>query len=709
MARIQIIYKDRIDESKNTIQQAVESAFRYNTDDCGYVVVLDGEWKENVQLYHGVNLYFHNGVTFQGQMTDGGRCLSAVISGNGIVKGFGEQPVFNIQNSSSQLICNCNIVEGNTTSTSADKLSIYTNKGNIVGSSTSTTAGFGNFIFKNDNLFQTSIDNIQIGNYNTFINSNSNLSTTYSSTFTGLFNSQQHNTNYNIFNGGFHSISSSRHNIFTGFGHSSSASHLNNVSGTGNVLLNLSNANIVGGYLNRLNASSWGVVGGSFNQITNSTWFNCFGYNIASTGDRVSLFGSDFSNSDSDVFVVQFGTAKPNLIVSSVGLTGSRIFAQAGPQSTLEMATKGYVDTVAASGATGVTSWGAIIGSISAQTDLQAELDDKPNLNTANTYTSGTQTFQNNLLCAGTTFLQTPTTYGSGLTAYPASNWLIRKSFADTEYTLTGSLVTASSNLSSYINNQVSLRVDKYGDTMFNWLTFIPDGSFNPMRPDLAPVASGVAVCYQYTENRYSTTAHNHALANLSEKSYDSLTNKPDLSVTGVVFKDNTNFNSLTANPGSLEQRLSGTILVKSLSSRTVNITATPLLSPYSGSPTLPANFLKNGKVIRLNFCGHQEFSSAGVNSFWSVNANSTELFAFENVESTSIWSCNINLYYTGTHFHVLGPITFYDNDTVAVRYIDNLVSFSSSTACTFEIYGSDEYSGSEGISLDGGTIEVLN
>jgi hypothetical protein len=44
------------------------------------------------------------------------------------------------------------------------------------------------------------------------------------------------------------------------------------------------------------------------------------------------------------------------------------------------------------------------------------------------------------------------------------------------------------------------------------------------------PSASNKYVTKSYADSAYATYAHNHALANLSEKSYNSLTDKPDLS-----------------------------------------------------------------------------------------------------------------------------------------------------------------------------------
>lgn len=512
MSRIQVIYKDRIDESKQTIQQAIESAFRWNVDDCGYVVVLDGEWKENVQLYHGVNLYLHNGVTFKGTMRDGGRTLSAVISGNGIVSSFPNQNIFEITNPASYVVCNCNIASGSTSASTQTSLNIFSNDGKSIGTASSNSAT--NLFINSYNTITNSYDCFFNGRYNASINSKNTLfNGSYITSYSLNLNDGRHSSDSNIINGFGHGISSSRFNIISGWNHSISASHLNVVSGTSNILINICTSNNVLGRSNLLSSSYNSLVLGSQN-TSNIGDSLVAGSSINATGSNVFAFGNNFTNTDSNVFIVQHGTAKPNLIVSSVGLTGSRIFALANPQSTLEVATKGYVDTVAASGATGVTSWGSIIGSITAQTDLQGQLDLKPNLATANTYTSGTQTFNQNQLTQGTAFFGNhPQAFGSALTAIPTSTKYIPKWFADTEYTLTGALITASSNLVSYTNtvsSNLNTHLRAYTDTVSgNIGTYINSG-------------------------RFSLSSHNHALANLSEKSYNSLDNKPDLSVTAM-------------------------------------------------------------------------------------------------------------------------------------------------------------------------------
>lgn len=67
-------------------------------------------------------------------------------------------------------------------------------------------------------------------------------------------------------------------------------------------------------------------------------------------------------------------------------------------------------------------------------------------------------------------------------------------------------------------------RVDRAGDTIFNWLTYIPDGSFNPMMPLTAAVASGVLVCYKYVNDNFATTGSVSGIQNASLSAYASLT-----------------------------------------------------------------------------------------------------------------------------------------------------------------------------------------
>ena len=365
MSRIQVIYKNSIDESKNTIQQAVESAFRWNTDECGYVVVLDGEWKENVQLYHGVNLYFHNGVTFQGQMTDGGRCLSAVISGNGVLKSYPNQNIFNILNPNSQLICNCNVLTGSTSAYQLSNLTIYTNSGATQGKSQDTNKGN---LWTGQLVSITGSSNV-IGGYDIVLSGNAN--SIFGNAITGTniasnnISGQSHvitNSQFNNISGRTNVVKDSFYNNVCGYGNSLTSSDQNIITGgrasqlsnsqiyqsTSNIItgrshniinsfhnvilgegnyVNVTEKSIIIGQTNSINNSQYSIVMGLDNSLNNYNATFVGGFNNTVSSDTAFVFGKNIIHNENESFAIGFNSSSSTdtqLKINSTGLTASK-------------------------------------------------------------------------------------------------------------------------------------------------------------------------------------------------------------------------------------------------------------------------------------------------------------------------------------------------------------------------------------------------